>query len=820
MHNSPDISFFQKTTDPTPSTTMSAVDVLHIIRDGQYNTVKFTQDLLRAEPDKKKRTIIKKKLPSVTWSGTFYKRNLEDIKECSGLFCIDIDHYEDVVELKQQFTQDEYVLAAFISPSGDGLKVIYNTFSNYEEHGLYFEALAVHVVNTYGVIIDPKCKDVCRLCFIPYDPAIYINENCTVFHKDFVDIPQPQPQPEPTPEPIKPIPTSTVGMNYLDKCDEIARKKHTPAPGSYNHYIATFAIYACRYAIHESICISHLQSTCADHDQKETAATVKSTYAKFEAKGEKGIWVKVKAQTKHTSTPKPTDPAANNENKKLIIHGVEVDDSCPFWYEVENEKTGKIEYKFGYDDAINFLHNNGFYRFPIDNDYYQFIHVKENIKQVEVIQPIKIKDFFLQYLTSNDSGEFKSVREMFRRGAKNYCSINLLEGLKYFVPTFKKDTKDTAYIYFKNMILEISAKGIIEQKYTTLDKYIWSKQVIDFNYKATAYESSDFARFVTLAIIGAKKPLSEFTPIEIQKLESFSTTIGYLLHRFKNPALTKAVVAVDKSLRSTGENNGRTGKSLLSKAIGKMLNVCTIDGKNFKFDSPFPFQKANIDTALVNFNDVLKNFDFERLFGMITEEFTFEKKGKDSITLGFEDAPKFYISTNTTLKGAGESNKGRQQIIEFDNYFNAKRAPIDEFGRMFFSEWDENEYAMFYTYMVECIKYYLENGLIEFPLENYEINKLIDTAGEEFIDYMNETVLEQLRFKQEFEEKLLFDAFIEKNKSRDKTNIKTFNKNVKAWAQIKALDINLHKGGQRDRRNGISYVTFTPQITEHEETEF
>jgi hypothetical protein len=122
--------------------------------------------------------------------------------------------------------------------------------------------------------------------------------------------------------------------------------------------------------------------------------------------------------------------------------------------------------------------------------------------------------------------------------------------------------------------------------------------------------------------------------------------------------------------------------------------------------------------------------------------------------------------------------------------------------------------------MVECIKYYLENGLIEFPLENYEINKLIDTAGEEFIDYMNETVLEQLRFTKEFEEKKLFDTFIEKNKSRDKTNIKTFNKNVKAWATIKALEINLHKGGQRDRRNGISYVTFTPKINEHEETEF
>ncbi|MEZ5047498.1 MAG: hypothetical protein R2831_10955 [Chitinophagaceae bacterium] len=405
--------------------------------------------------------------------------------------------------------------------------------------------------------------------------------------------------------------------------------------------------------------------------------------------------------------------------------------------------------------------------------------------------------------------QLKAVREMFRRGAKNYCSINLLEGLEYEKPIFKKDTEKNAFVYFKNKYLSISKAGITEHSYNELESFIWKKQVIEFDYQNIDYAQCDFNRFILLAVLGEKKAIDKYTEDDARKVSSIATTIGYLLHRYKNPAITKAVIAVDKQLRTNGENNGRTGKSLFSKALGKMLNMCLIDGKNFKFDSPFPFQKANIDTELINFNDVLKNFDFERLYGMITEEFTFEKKGKDSITLSFEDSPKFYISTNTSLKGGGDSNKGRQQIIEFSNYFNGEHTPVKEFGRMFFYDWDKEQYAMFYAYMIDCIRFYLENGLIEFPLENYEVNKLIDTAGEEFIEYMNDTVLGQMDFNNQFEPKKLMEAFISENKGKERLHQKTFNKWVRTWAELNELEINKHNNYNRYKSNGIEYMTFT-----------
>jgi hypothetical protein len=587
-----------------------------------------------------------------------------------------------------------------------------------------------------------------------------------------------------------------TAVDVFGMCHQITAKLYQPTSGQYNNYIINFARYACRYGISEGETLSELLNICSTHNGNETKASVRGVYTKFAT--EFNTWQFKQKGVRYSKQNNDSNVVVSSYNEDVL-----------FWYEITNDKTNKVEYRFSYDRAIIFLHNNGFYKYPLDNDYYQLIHVNEKLKQVKVIQPLAIKEFFITFLKSKYTDEFDQVREMFRRGAKNYCSSSQLEGLDYYKPIFKRDNKDTAFVYFNNYIVQIHGTNTTLLPYTKLDGYIWSKQVINFDYKDSVYTNSDFYKFVNYAIIGAKKDSNTYTEVEHQKIESFETTIGYLLHKYKNPAITKAVVAVDKRLRSAGENNGRTGKSLLSKALAKMLNVCLIDGKNFKFDSPFPFQKANIDTELVNFNDVLKNYDFERLFGMITEDFTFEKKGKDSITLNFEDAPKFYISTNTTLKGSGESNKGRQQIIEFSSYFSTDYTPVTEFGRMFFYDWDATEYAMFYSYMAHCLQQYLAKSLVPFPLENYDINKLIDTAGEEFVDYMDDIVLSQLKHVKEFDCKKLYEGFITDNKHRANTQIKTFNKNVKMYADINKLAINAHKQGERDKRNNISYFTFT-----------
>ena len=45
------------------------------------------------------------------------------------------------------------------------------------KHAGSYRAVEKHVRELTGVQIDESCKDVARLCFMSYDPELYVNEN-------------------------------------------------------------------------------------------------------------------------------------------------------------------------------------------------------------------------------------------------------------------------------------------------------------------------------------------------------------------------------------------------------------------------------------------------------------------------------------------------------------------------------------------------------------------------------------------------------------------------------------------------------------------
>ena len=83
----------------------------------------------------------------------------------------------------------------FISAGGDGLK--YGTrILPVDSDAAYQHAWQVvcdqHQAQ-YGIVWDPSGKDVCRLCFVSWDPACYINPDAAVFSVP----PPPAPKPPP-----------------------------------------------------------------------------------------------------------------------------------------------------------------------------------------------------------------------------------------------------------------------------------------------------------------------------------------------------------------------------------------------------------------------------------------------------------------------------------------------------------------------------------------------------------------------------------------------------------------------------------------------
>ena len=121
----------------------------------------------------------KKTLPITLFSGVFKGRKDEDILGHSGLVILDFDHI-DTESSKALLSTDKFVRACWVSPSGDGLKVLVK-ISNPERHRDHFRALQTYFDKTYGLEVDPSGINEARACFESLDPDLIYNESSDKF---------------------------------------------------------------------------------------------------------------------------------------------------------------------------------------------------------------------------------------------------------------------------------------------------------------------------------------------------------------------------------------------------------------------------------------------------------------------------------------------------------------------------------------------------------------------------------------------------------------------------------------------------------------
>jgi hypothetical protein len=215
------------------------------------------------------------------------------------------------------------------------------------------------------------------------------------------------------------------------------------------------------------------------------------------------------------------------------------------------------------------------------------------------------------------------------------------------------------------------------------------------------------------------------------------STIGFLLHSHKPSDFCPAVILNDEMISDNPE--GGTGKGIWVRGVNEMKRTIKIDGKGFSFQKSFPYQRVSADTQVLVFDDVPKNFEFERLFSVITEGLTLEKKNKDEIYIPFDDSPKIVITTNYAIKGAGNSHERRKWELEFAQYYNKEFTPLEEFGHHLFSSWSSEEWARFDNYMLSNLSKYLLDGLIESAFKNLELRKLEASTSFEFREWVTST---------------------------------------------------------------------------------
>ena len=161
--------------------------ILDIIRTGDYG-VAAKINAIRNAVTKEQRDELKKHLFVITWQGIFSRKNNSGCVSLSSLVCIDIDHQteQDLEHIKQDISSWTFVLAYFLSPSGDGLKLVIRT-DNYSiyDYGNCYRQVENLFTDAFGIQPDSRCEDLSHPCYISYDPGIYYNPNVTSWHYEY-----------------------------------------------------------------------------------------------------------------------------------------------------------------------------------------------------------------------------------------------------------------------------------------------------------------------------------------------------------------------------------------------------------------------------------------------------------------------------------------------------------------------------------------------------------------------------------------------------------------------------------------------------------
>ena len=300
-----------------------------------------------------------------------------------------------------------------------------------------------------------------------------------------------------------------------------------------------------------------------------------------------------------------------------------------------------------------FLEDNGFYKYcPEGGKNYIFVKVTNNL--IDHTSEKEIKDFVLTHLLElDDIGVYNYFADNTRFFKEEFLSM--LSTIEIY---FIADTKDASYLYYKNCAVKISKDTILTIDYLDLGGYVWKDHVIDRTFNiCDVTDACDFRKFV-----------ENINGTDEHRVKAMESTLGFLLHGYKNLSFCPAVILNDEVISDNPE--GGTGKGLLMNALSKMKKLVVIDGKSFAFERSFAYQLVSADTQILCFDDVRKHFDFERLFSVVTEGLTLRKEKQDAIKIPFSRSPKIAITTNYAIKGAGQIHLlERKWELELHQYY-------------------------------------------------------------------------------------------------------------------------------------------------------
>lgn len=647
--------------------------------------------------------------------------------------CVDFDKYENdevMLQHRAMLEQNPHFILLFTSPSGNGIKgVVRIPEATKETHPKYFKAFQEKFDFDYW---DKSCSNVDRVCYESYDPEIYVNNDAIIFEPQLID----KGYYNHEKAPLIPV---TDEDKIIEKIMSFGWKKDF-VEGERNAFIFDIAGMFCEYGVSQYSAEGYILNNViiGDFSELEAKTTIKSAYKKRQF-GSKYFEDYQKIEKVKVDLKK---------GKEVVLkkHGIsedtfdelkEVLEHEDFWFS-NFDKNGKEKITI---DALKyklFLERNGFKKhYPNDSQKPTWVFIQSN--KVKITSVEIIKDFVLDYLMKRQEFEVWNYCAKYQ----NLFAESFLLMLESIELKMLNDTRNTSFIAFNNGVLEVTKNEIKLVDYIDVDFYIWENHIINRDFVVLDEFENDYKKFINN--ISNNEPLAT------------ECAIGYLISTYKNRSNNKAIILNDEVISENPE--GGTGKGVFVQGISQIRKSSIIDGKLFDGKKSFPYQTVSLDTKILVFDDVVKNFNFEEKFSLVTEGLTLERKNKDAVKLNVHESPKLIISTNYAIRGEGNSHDRRRYELEVAQYYGKDLTPEDEFGRQLFDDWDLDDYQKFDNYIVYCLQLFLKTGLVKQNAKNIRMRKFIAETTMEFYEWINDS--ENCPRNTRNDKKLFFDKFVE-----------------------------------------------------------
>ena len=196
---------------------------------------------------------------------------------------------EAIEDLKGKLIADKNLatVLVFLSPNGNGLKIVLivedETGLSHKEK---FDAISCYISQRYGVQIDKSGSDICRACFLPYDPDCYFDANYLTMEPSSIDLgvwleeKRKMADKERRSQANANAAHQTSG-HYSDVYELVERwvsQDVAYATGTYNRYVSKCGYLLCEFGVSEAEATQWAINRFSDYQSSDVKSIFRSCY--------------------------------------------------------------------------------------------------------------------------------------------------------------------------------------------------------------------------------------------------------------------------------------------------------------------------------------------------------------------------------------------------------------------------------------------------------------------------------------------------------------------------------------------------------------